>query len=97
VFESPDSMGIVVSYHLIFCYQTVFAAGSVSDNYAIKGIPCPCLCHGGKDNFFKGQTHDLSISFLEENAHAEMELTQLGGADEAKRFNEAHLAAVRCW
>ncbi len=29
--------------------------------------------------------------FLEENAHAEMELTQLGGVDEANRVNEANL------
>ncbi|MFO7986653.1 MAG: SufD family Fe-S cluster assembly protein [Desulfatiglandaceae bacterium] len=29
--------------------------------------------------------------FMEENAHAEMELTQIGGVDEAKRVNEAEL------
>jgi len=29
--------------------------------------------------------------FMEENAHAEMELTQIGGVDEAKRMNEAEL------
>lgn len=29
--------------------------------------------------------------FMEENAHAEMELTQLGGVDEAKRYNEAQI------
>ena len=29
--------------------------------------------------------------FMEENAHAEMELTQLGGVDEAKRSNEAQI------
>lgn len=31
--------------------------------------------------------------FMAENAHAEMELTQLGGVDEAKRYNEAELKA----
>lgn len=31
--------------------------------------------------------------FLHENAYAEMELSQLGGVDEAKRVNEAHLDA----
>jgi Fe-S cluster assembly scaffold protein SufB len=31
--------------------------------------------------------------FMEENAYAEMELTQLGGVDEARRVNEAVLAA----
>ncbi len=31
--------------------------------------------------------------FMEENAYAEMELTQLGGVDEAKRYNEAELKA----
>ncbi len=31
--------------------------------------------------------------FMEENAQAEMELTQLGGVDEAKRYNEAILGA----
>ena len=31
--------------------------------------------------------------FMETGAHAEMELTQLGGVDEAKRINEAHLGA----
>ncbi|MFO7884431.1 MAG: SufD family Fe-S cluster assembly protein [Desulfobacteraceae bacterium] len=31
--------------------------------------------------------------FMEKNAHAEMELTQLGGVDEAKRMNEATLDA----
>ena len=31
--------------------------------------------------------------FLEEGAHAEMELTQIGGVDDAKRVNEATLAA----
>ncbi|MEA2061064.1 MAG: SufD family Fe-S cluster assembly protein [Thermodesulfobacteriota bacterium] len=31
--------------------------------------------------------------FMEKNAHAEMELTQLGGVDEAKRINEAALDA----
>jgi len=31
--------------------------------------------------------------FLEEGAHAEMELTQIGGVDNAKRVNEATLAA----
>ncbi|MDT8378251.1 MAG: SufD family Fe-S cluster assembly protein [Desulfotignum sp.] len=29
--------------------------------------------------------------FMEENAQAQMELTQLGGVDEAKRYNEAHI------
>ncbi len=29
--------------------------------------------------------------FMEENAHAEMELTQIGGVDEAKRVNEAEV------
>jgi Fe-S cluster assembly scaffold protein SufB len=31
--------------------------------------------------------------FMEENASAEMELTQLGGVDEAKRYNEATIGA----
>ena len=31
--------------------------------------------------------------FMAENAQMEMELTQLGGVDEAKRFNEAHIGA----
>ena len=31
--------------------------------------------------------------FMEENARAEMELTQLGGVDEAKRYNEANIGA----
>jgi len=31
--------------------------------------------------------------FMEENAQAQMELTQLGGVDEAKRFNEATIGA----
>ncbi|MFP4533295.1 MAG: SufB/SufD family protein [Desulfobacterales bacterium] len=31
--------------------------------------------------------------FMEENASAEMELTQLGGVDEAKRYNEAQIGA----
>jgi len=31
--------------------------------------------------------------FMEENAQAQMELTQLGGVDEAKRFNEAWIGA----
>jgi Fe-S cluster assembly scaffold protein SufB len=31
--------------------------------------------------------------FMEENAHAEMELTQLGGVDEAKRYNAAKIGA----
>jgi len=31
--------------------------------------------------------------FMEENASAEMELTQLGGVDEAKRYNEAKIGA----
>lgn len=31
--------------------------------------------------------------FMEENAQAEMELTQLGGVDEAKRFNEAKIGS----
>ncbi len=31
--------------------------------------------------------------FLEEGAHAEMELSQIGGVDEAVRLNEAHLGA----
>jgi Fe-S cluster assembly scaffold protein SufB len=31
--------------------------------------------------------------FMEENAQAQMELTQLGGVDEAKRANEAHIGA----
>jgi uncharacterized protein len=32
-------------------------------------------------------------AFLDENAQAEMELTQIGGVDEANRVNEAHLGA----
>jgi len=31
--------------------------------------------------------------FMDENAHAEMELTQLGGVDEAERYNEAKIGA----
>jgi Fe-S cluster assembly scaffold protein SufB len=31
--------------------------------------------------------------YMAENAHVEMELTQLGGVDEAKRFNEAKIGA----
>jgi hypothetical protein len=30
---------------------------------------------------------------MEENAQAQMELTQLGGVDEAKRFNETRIGA----
>jgi Fe-S cluster assembly scaffold protein SufB len=62
----------------------------VGKNASVKYVEKHIALGEGKGKRILNPTTKI---FLEENAHAEMELTQLGGVDEAKRFNEAHLGA----
>jgi len=47
--------------------------------------------YAGGNGVGKRTLNPTTRVFLEENAHAEMELTQIGGVDEANRLNEATL------
>lgn len=62
----------------------------VGKNASVKYVEKHIALGEGKGKRILNPTTKI---FLEENAHAEMELTQLGGVDEAKRFNEAYMGA----
>lgn len=60
----------------------------VEENARVKYVEKHVAIGPGKG---KRALNPTTKIFLEKNAHAEMELSQLGGVDEAKRVNEAEL------